>query len=123
MTVGVGETATVATSPRRTGWPLGVWTSMSFIRSTLVRVCGPPHTTTSKIACCSYRLPTVRPEISALASRRTSPGRSPYRCAAARSTCTDTVGWVTSGSTSGEMTPSTVFSACRTSSAVAWSVA
>ena len=40
--------------------------SSDFNASTFDRVCGPPQTTTSKIACCSYRLPTVSPETSVL---------------------------------------------------------
>jgi len=77
MAVGSGRMATVATFFSGTIRPDGVPMSRfpSSVRSP--RELGAPHTTTSKIFDCSYRLPTIRPEVSVVASRRTSPGLSP----------------------------------------------
>ena len=106
--------ATVATLFSGTIRPVGVPISRfpSSVRS--LRLPGAPQTTTSKIFDCSYRLPTIRPDVSVVASRRTSPGRSPYFCAAASLTRTSTVGWRGVSRTVGAASPGTWASIART---------
>ena len=82
----------LATSLSRTCPPDGVSISRFPSSVRLLRTWGWPQTTTSKIFDCSYRLPTISPDVSVVASRRTSPGRSPYRSAAARLTLMSTIG-------------------------------
>ena len=118
IAAGLAASRTWATSPSRTRSPDGVSMSNDWRLRTLARVGGPPHSTTSKMACPSYSLPTVSPETIVLASRRMSPGRRPTRWADGRSTWISIVGSVTSAWTTGAMTPGTVWTSCRTSSAV-----
>src|SRR5262249_24535172 len=78
-----------------------------------------PPPTTSNTFWSSNRLPTSIPASSVAAARRTSPGLTPWRSAAGRSTLISTTGSVASCSTCASTMPFTVASDWRTFSA--WS--
>ena len=94
MSAGSAATLTRASAPSRAWPPFTVSSSRSLTLVRLLRTAGVPSTTTSKTFCCSKKLPTVRPDSRVAASRRMSPGLTPFLVAAVRSTATFSVGWL-----------------------------
>ena len=92
MSSGSAATLTRASEPSRACPPFTVSSSRLLTLLRLPRTAGVPSTTTLKTFCCSKKLPTVRPDSSVAASRRMSPGLTPFLVAAARLTARFSVG-------------------------------